>query len=65
MRSMGGARDMERWGEGLRGMLEQQEREDRERAAAMSVEERLALGVRLSLFSARLRDAFHDQTAPR
>ena len=65
LRAMDGARDMGRWGEGLRNMLEEQEREDRERAAAMSVEERLALGVRLSLFAAKLRDAFHDQTVAR
>jgi hypothetical protein len=58
-------RDIEQWGEGLRSMLEIQEREDRERTAAMSVDERLALGVQLSLFAAKLRSAFHDQTLPR
>lgn len=52
---------MGEWGDGLRSALDAQEREDRERAAAMSMAERLELGVQLSLFSAKLRSAFRDQ----
>lgn len=64
-RLMGEQRGMGEWGDGLRSALAAQDREDRERAAAMSIEERLALGVKLSLFSAKLRGAFHDQTLAR
>jgi len=52
---------MGEWGDGLRSALDAQDRDDRERAAAMSMEERLALGVQLSLFAAKLRSAFQDQ----
>lgn len=52
---------MGEWGDGLRSALEEQDRDDRERAAAMSMGERLELGVKLSLFAAKLRSAFRDQ----
>lgn len=52
---------MSQWGDDLRTVLDSQEREDRLRAAGMSVNERLALGVQLSMFAARMRDAFRDQ----
>ena len=62
---MDARRDMGEWGDGLRSALEMQDRDDRERAAAMSMGERLALGVQLSLFSAKLRSAFRDQSRAR
>ena len=52
---------MGQWRDGLRSALEAQDHEDRRRAAAMSVAERLELGVQLSLFAAKLRSAFRDQ----
>ncbi len=52
---------MSQWGDDLRTVLASQEREDRLRAAGMSVNERLALGVQLSMFAARMRSAFRDQ----
>ena len=47
-------------GRRLQSLRDEQDREDRARAAAMTVGERLALGVELSMFSARMRDAFRD-----
>lgn len=58
---MGERHGMGEWGDGLRSALAEQDREDRERAAAMSMAERLELGVKLSLLSAKLRSAFRDQ----
>ncbi len=49
-------------GRRLQAVRDDQDREDRARAAAMTVSERLALGVELSMFSARMRDAFRDQS---
>ena len=42
-------------------MHDEYRREDRARIAAMTVGERLALGMQLSAFAARMRDAFRDQ----
>ena len=49
-------------GRRLQAVRAAQDREDRARSAAMTVSERLALGVELSLFSARMKDAFRDQS---
>ena len=49
-------------GRRLQAVRDEQDREDRARAAAMTVSERLALGVELSMFSARMRAAFRDQS---
>lgn len=49
-------------GRRMQAIREEQDRDDRGRAAAMTVSERLTLGVELSLFCARMRDAFREQT---
>ena len=46
----------------LRAIGEAQDAEDRARAAAMSVAERLARGVELSAFAVRMRNAFSEQS---
>ena len=46
----------------LREVAETQERESRVRASAMTVDERLALGAELSMFSTRLAEAFRGQS---
>jgi len=50
------------WRDSLRAIGEVQDREDRERAADLSVSERLARGVALSTFAVRLKEAFRDQS---
>ena len=55
-------RDSLQWRDSLRAIGEEQDAEDRRRAAAMSVGERLARGVELSAFAVRMRDAFSDQS---
>jgi hypothetical protein len=55
-------RDSLHWRESLRAIGETQDAEDRERAAAMSVAERLARGVELSAFAVRMRNAFSEQS---
>ena len=47
--------------ERLQTLHDEYDREDRARIAAMTVSERLAVGVELSMFAARMRDAFRDQ----
>lgn len=46
------------WASRLRSVGDAQDREGRERAAAMSVGERLEAGVKLSMFAVRMREAF-------
>jgi len=55
-------RDSLQWRESLRAIGEAQDAEDRERAAAMSVGERIARGVELSAFAVRMRNAFSEQS---
>ena len=50
-----------RWREEMRMMSAEHDREDRERAAALSPGERLAIGVRISMFAEPMREAFRDQ----
>ena len=59
---MGDPADSRAFGDRLRAIRALQDQDDRARAAAMSVSERLALGVELSMFSARLRAAFREQS---
>ena len=55
-------RDSREWRESLRAIGEAQDAEDRRRAAAMSVGERLRRGVELSAFAVRMRNAFSEQS---
>jgi hypothetical protein len=55
-------RDSLQWRDSLRAIGEEQDAEDRRRAAAMTVAERLARGVELSAFAVRMRDAFSEQS---
>lgn len=52
------AADNRAWASRLRSVGDTQDREGRERAAAMSIGERLEAGVKLSMFAVRMREAF-------
>ncbi len=62
---MDAGRDNSAWASRLRSLGDAQDRDGRERAAAMTVGERLEAGVRLSMFAVRMREAFGSRKAAR